>query len=136
MEEAGLDKSHCDLVNCFRESKKSYGKNDLLLAQVRIESILKTGIYGGVIACGRIAWSVVEKIRFPAYMVLVEHPSGLNRNLNDPNVVAECISKISMLRESLGIGSHHAVGLQNLQEHSSTLQQDDRPPARSGQQPI
>jgi hypothetical protein len=59
--------------------------------------------FDGIVLCGKFAAKAFNNANLTVPCVTIEHPSGLNRNLNDPLKVKNCISLISSLRESLNL---------------------------------
>lgn len=64
----------------------------------RLENIIKS--YNSLVVLGKFAAKAVKKIDVTNVKIVhVEHPSGLNRNLNNVETHLECIKKI---REAMG----------------------------------
>lgn len=102
-----IDFCHFDNVS----SEKTQKNKPLTLSELKrisssVDFLRKVFSYDAVVACGKQAQLAVslclQGIEDEGPLVaFIEHPSGLNRNLNDPKKVTLCISTIRRIHDSL-----------------------------------
>lgn len=124
---AGMSLAQCVFDNVFHDTIKHPTKEDwdraLFILRANLSQV------DGIVACGRIARKAVETLNTSIPTIFIEHPSGLNRNLNDPSSVLKCISSIRSLYESLHHRGHLDFKLQAISEDLRQRDEDGSRPA-------
>ena len=100
---AGVPADRCYFTNVSRY--KTFNNKPLTMSQLEFISVSSEfremlADYDGVVAVGRQAQQAVRRcLGHSSRVECIEHPSGLNRNLNDPEVVLMCIDRIRSLHD-------------------------------------
>lgn len=99
---AKIDILECDFKNAFDHDgpydKSSWGAAATYLSLENPDAI---------VACGNVAYRLAELVfqdRIP--ILKIEHPSGLNRNLNDPNKVQKTVDDLKRFYSELKRGTN------------------------------
>lgn len=95
--DAGVPIEICDFANAIPEPLKPGQKPTVKMVSDAYITQLKNRYFkSAIIAVGDFAWKSLKrnKHNVNGWMAKIDHPSGLNRNLNNSNKSKECIEVI------------------------------------------
>jgi len=95
---AGIDESQCLFANVYNlETEKNKKPSTKEAFKYSKEVLLKDLDGHTVVAVGKFAGKILGRLNVKCLQI--EHPSGLNRNLNNPEVYKKMIDTLSVLWE-------------------------------------